>query len=217
MYNNKRSGYKKKYPVAKRNASVARAVRQELAKEVEKKYYIDQGAGAAVGTAWDYNGLIVPLTDAISQGTNAQQRVGNKIMPKSLTVRYKLQTPTTNSVTVRMVLFQWFEASVPTGADIINTAGSSSSPFQPSNVDNKSLFKILSDDLIYLNQVIAGVSYQQCGKIFVSGNRLRPISFVSGATTQKNGGIYCLFISDLAAGATNGLATVLSSLTYTDQ
>jgi len=201
--------YAKSRPVIATQSQVRSIVKKEINKEVEKKYYYDSGSGTLT-----WAGTLTNLTASMATGVLSYQRIGNKIMPKSMQVRFRVDSLGTGPNVVRFILLQWFNSTTPTGDDILEVTGTSEAPLSSSQNENKRNMKILHDELISCNPQISAIANVSCGKVYVAGNRLRAITYLEGSSTVLKGAVYALFITDVtASGPTHQIS---SQLTYAD-
>lgn len=117
---------------------------------VEFKFW-DNAASLA---AQDWNGglsdLILP-----AQGTNVNQRTGDSIKLKTLTLRYSWErNPLTslNQDICRIVIFLDKQNSITTGAQFFTAVGTLNAPFQSKNPDTKFETKTLYDQICSVDQ-----------------------------------------------------------------
>ena len=190
------------------DSEVERAVKRALAKNIEAKVtYTTQQGGI------DYNGSVFNMTSAIARSDNANDGfTGNLILPKCLTIRWAVSTNQTFS-RMRLLVFQWKDASSPVPGGILNTIGSAIAPHSPLLLSNKHKVHVLHDEIISLFPV-AGSYAVVTGVIQCTGSLAR-VQFATGSTLIQMNGLFLLAISDDGAPVYPQL-DFISELCYTD-
>ncbi len=164
-------------------------IRSELADVIEDKVtYTTQNGGVS------YNGQVASLTAALARADTAVDAfTGNLIKPKRVRVKGNVTTNQTYN-SIRIIIFQWRDASVPTTSGILNTTGSVLAPFSPLLWTNVHKVHILADQLLTIFPVAGSYAAEGFNMEISSG--MKPIQFASGSTTPQMNGLYCLLISD---------------------
>jgi len=204
--------------VAKLAMAVAPAI---AAINTESKYY-DQ-----VSTLTSYspgtNDSLINLTQAIAQGLDDTNRIGNSILAQDLQLRLAhsfTQTagaPNVNSIFCRMMLICWKEnlqANAPTIAKIFE---SPNNIYSLINKDNSDQFVIMKDKFFCLNAQsgLPGSQAFQTAKLYKKLNwHLRFNGTGTAAGTQNH--VYLLLRSSATGAATALNTTYISRLNYTD-
>lgn len=141
---------KKRWPKAKKTGAVTKdQVRQMIAsntqKEWNKKYILNNIGVPGSSQYVNETGVITSLT-TVTQGTTNQTRVGNYARLRKIWGRvtgYMDSNDVQNSI--RMILFQWTDAAVPTASDILVSATAyHTCYYNLNNIENGKL-KILID------------------------------------------------------------------------
>jgi len=138
-------------------------------------------------------GSVNPLTQ-ISQAITDLTRVGDQLEMQSINLGYQIVYADTTNI-VRVTFLQWYPNSTPTVGDIFadtSTIGLNLGPFVQ-DAKRAKMYKILSDELIYVNANKLNYGKQQVIKNF----RKRLALFA--ATTQAGGHIYVILSSDSSA------------------
>lgn len=163
-------------------------------------------------TAINNTGVIVPLNNAIAEGTAADARVGVAVTNKSTLTRWAASfnaSSADNSQFLRFIFFldKQANAGTPAVTDLLETA----SFLSPINNINTKRFKVIWDRDIVLNSTNAG-PVAVFRKIF---KKLRSTTRYSDSTgTPQTNALYFLAIS---ADAANGpLLSFFHRLRYTD-
>lgn len=191
----------RKRPTRKQVAKIAKRVVRRMD---EKKYW---DSNLSSSTVIDWNGTIASLTN-IAQSAGASTdttRIGDTITPTSLQFNLlvkcgKAATLTDSVNAFRMVIFRWkpaYGSVAPTTLTILQSNGLYYSAHGPFIHDQRQQFEVLYDKKILLDYV--NKPYQVInGSIALK----KKIQYVAGSTTNQQGGLYCLWISDAdAAGA----------------
>lgn len=157
------------------------------------------------------------LLNGVAQGTDYINRIGRRVVMKSLYIRFSLVPNVANSAPVgdfaRILLVYDCQSNgaAPLAADILNAAADYLSPL---NLNNRDRFKILHDKVIPMNPNVytagaltSGDPVNKTWKLFKKMN-MDIIFGGTGATVGsiQTGAIYLLYMS---AGATS-----YSTLTY---
>ena len=106
------------------------------------------------GTQFSYAGLVHELS-ACGEGTNDDQRVGNKLRCASISVKGEIRmNPSIQSTTVRVVIFSDNNSGGGFGmGDYLENVGTAVAPYQPYNRDTIRRFKTHYSRLITLNNI----------------------------------------------------------------
>jgi hypothetical protein len=162
-------------------------------------------------TAWASAGLITPLTQAIVEGSDINQRDGTQILVKALKVKVSGFATSATTTIGRVIIFADLlaQGGLPAVTDLLDTA-TYVAGYAPTNVQ-RGRFKILYDKPMVLvdtasnSGVMRELIYKLNHKVNYSG---------SGNTTGANGkGVLCiLFISS----SSNGTYNFSVETTFTD-
>lgn len=201
-----RDAYPDKYAaaVARKKARLATpAVKAEVARQIRAASdlkYTDVSSGYANAPA---SGTIVSATSNLVRGTGGIDNfVGNTLKPTGFQGKFIFTTNNQNFSNVRVIVFQWFDASVPTITGILQNGGSSPQcVLSPVLVTNKSQINVLYDRNWYMAPTAGDSSFiaGQGGftdKFYIPGSRLRRMKFNSGTSALQDGGIYVLYVTD---------------------
>lgn len=209
---------------AKRMKKVAEKVVHE---NLEKLTFQTSSAGANLSalSAGSSNYLLDDLFP-ISQGDLVSSRSGNSIDPNVWTFNYRISAPTYDatdgdyqSVSVRVLLFQWYEdnsSAAPSVNDILASTGdtvSIVSPYQTKLHQQK--FKVFHDKVHSLNQLITQSKNRTgCYKVHIAKG-MKKLLFDGTSTTGQNK-LYALAFSDYGGVNTKPQITFFSQLRYFD-
>lgn len=170
-------------------------------------------------------GSIVSAFNSLIRGDNGINNFsGNQLIPTSFRMKFSLQIPTLaaafNSV-IRVMVVQWWDASVPTATGLLQSVGTTNSTLSPPSITNKDQMTVLHDRLYDINPPSGNGTATgpviQSHSIYVPGKRLKRTKFNATSTAIQDGGIYMLFISQTAAaGANFPQFSYFSRVTYTD-
>lgn len=184
--------------------------------------------------AADVNAIFANVTDAgtvvsaftnLIRGDNGLNNfAGNQVKPTSIRLRFSLQItgqPAIFANIVRVMVVQWWDASVPTATGILQTVGGTNSILCPPSLTNKEQMTVLADKVYDLTPKSGNGTAQGpeliTRSIYVPGKKLKRTKFNSTTTAIQDGGIYMLFIS--AQPATQTVFPQIayySRVTYTD-
>lgn len=191
MYTKRSSQYRKK-PV-QRKAPMYKTPKAEY-KDI---MYTDVSGAGGVTNA----GTMVSLLSSISRGDNGINNFrGNTINPWSL--RFKYYWSTTQSYNaVRVLIFQWFDATTPALSGIVQSVATGTATISPMLVTNLQYIKVLYDGHHMIAPTAAdggtvlgeGVA---CADVYIKSKKLKPIRFNSGTNVVQDGCIYALLLSD---------------------
>jgi hypothetical protein len=160
-----------------------------------------------------YNGSMFSAVANIVRGDGAiNQFAGRLIKPTSFRVKFTWSTDQVYN-TVRLMVFQWLDASAPTPSGILQSVGSVSAPHSPLNFTNIQKIRVLYDRSYALkvrNTVGLDAKFFDTGFLNPS-----PIQFNTGSVLQQQYGLYMLAISDDALIAFPNLS-LESELLFTD-
>lgn len=160
----------------------------------------------------------IVLLNGIVAGTGKSERVGRKILMKSLELRIKFQKGT-NSNNIRMLIVYDKQANqtLPTCADVVNVTTSALDPYQAKNLDNAERFVILKDvNIDFANSgSVAPVTWFQ--KIFLRLNL--PVRFDStagGYTDITSGSLVLMFFDNNSTGSAYSTCYYGARVKYSD-
>lgn len=154
--------------------------------EYKIKYY-----NQTLATA-DWTGVIYGIAQ-IGQNVTNQTRLGNDIKLKQIYIGLIISTAPNNWSVVRILVIQWFPASVPSTSDILTNTGNITTPINSVNWDNKEDFCVLWSKVVCISSLnVASLAYQKYINIKYAK---KTISYDGSATTGNNQ-IYVLAFSD---------------------
>lgn len=185
----KKAWYNKKYSALQLASKALKGVNYMRGMiNCEKKYHDVLSSGSA-----DYSGNMTLLT-GITQGDAATQRDGDSILGRSIMIRgeFKIDSGATGNTSQMLRVIYFVDknktTTTPTGADVLQSAGTVWAPFSPLNKNIDGRFKILRDRTICLNTQNPTVATKEYMKIY------HHVKY-DGAVVNK-GQIYVLVISD---------------------
>lgn len=182
----------------RQDATVTAVVKKELRKKTDWKYTDTSAAQAASNTS----GTLTSLLANLSRGDNGlDQFSGNMIKPQAITFKYFCNT---NQVynNVRVILFQWFDATAPTVATVLQTTSNIYAVLSPVLITSKPNIKILYDQTHTFaptasgDTTILGEGIVPVQTVYIPGKRLRAVKFNASSTARSSGDLYLLHISD---------------------
>jgi len=187
----------RKRPATRRAATtqsqVRTIVRKELAKEADYKYCQQNAAPTSI----DYSGTVVNLLSTLVRGDQAIQFDGRSIVPKHVLIRYQWNGTTASTFsTVRTMVIQWYNSSIPNAGNILASTGTAQAPLQPTLINNKNLFRVLHDQVDTLNVQIASTPTAFSGKIYIPASMLRKVYYQSSFDVIEKNALYLVVISD---------------------
>lgn len=224
-----REAYPEKYAAAlarKRARTTASvAVKAEVARQLRQ--HADLLATDFYSAAFNVTdaGTVTSALSSLIRGDNGFNNfAGNQIIPTSFRLKFTTSIPGLSAVfnsTVRVMVVQWFDASVPTPTGLIQAVGGPQSTLSPPSTTNKDVMTVLHDKLYPLNPQSGNGTAQglvnTSRQIYIPGKRLKPVKFNSTTTAIQDGGIYILYISSTAAAGSVFPAMVsYSRVTFTD-
>lgn len=183
-----------------------------MAENIETKVTFYEATGQI-----QYSGTIAALTANILQGDGSIDRCqGVMIRPKRLRLRYTWTMQVASSFnTVRLMIFRWRDAVVPSPAGILHEVGTPTAPLSPLYWTNRHKITVLYDHVETLYDHGGGVAAStRSAEINVGGNIVFPNVSGAGAAPQDNG-LYVLYITDDALTPAPTV-TIYTELTYTD-
>jgi len=164
---------------------------QLIAKAKGELKYMDCTNGLA---AWSITsaGQVYNVLTGITRGSAAYGNViGNTIVMKGFEFRYNIigcQTnvwvPADSYNCTRVLLFQWFPATTPGPADVLQYITLAETPFSPISANAYPKMKVLYDSLhtTYATNTEAGnwvSSTAVSKKVWIPGSKMKPIKFTS--------------------------------------
>lgn len=212
-YGKTKKRFKKKTNFDKKVEKVARqVVAQELADELELKFYDISGIGLPVT---DVAGQVLPLTQALTKGTAINERIGNKINVKSLFVRLQVQANATASYnSVRLMVIRWMSAGTPVIGSILLSSGlpSTMRHLAQLNYSSKPNYQVKYDQTFLLADTAnLDIPAIQIDKFFIK--RFGDVHW-DDANSPIKGQLYLMAISDSSVNFPE--LTFTSRIRYTD-
>jgi len=210
---------KKRKTSATPEAKALRAMKTEVrvarrpatAAELKKTYSDHQNSITSSGT------MYTVLSNLTRGNAALNNYLGDAILPTSVRVTYNVTQGPLGGVgdgtnVLRMILFQWMDASTPTLAGVLETA----TVWSSIRWENKDNVRVLADRFICLAQNGSATdSYDNKGEmVYIPSKKLMPIKFNNAGNPQK-GGLYILCTSDSSI-APYPFYTCQATVTYTD-
>jgi len=198
----------------RQNATVTAVVRKELRKKTDWKYTDHSATAVNVYSS----GTITSLYSNLVRGDTGYNNFdGNVVRPQAITLKYYAHTSQLRNC-VRVMLFQWFDSSVPALSGVLQHTGATQLPVvSPTLITNKGFLKVLYDrshQFAKPNDVdTEGVT--DVITVYIPGKRLRQTRFNSGANTVQEGCLYLLVVSDDLAVPSPQI-TWVSRVTFAD-
>lgn len=165
-------------------------------------------------------GTVHPILTNLTRGTGmVDNYLGSEILPTSLRERLSIAVGPNalangdGTNVVRVILFQWFDASTPVVAGILQSVN----PYSSISWQNRKLIKVLSDKLYGLSQQgDRSLTFDLLtDSIYIKSKKMKPTRFNNAGTGQQDGGLFALFISDSSIAAHPYLSAQLT-VTFTD-
>jgi len=144
---------------------------------------------------------------------------GNSIQPLYLQVDYYWNTNQVFS-NCRLMVFQWFDATVPVLSGIVQNAATGVGTISPTLITNKPYLKVLHDDKFIMaptagdGSTSIGNGIHQ-GSCFIPTRKLKQVRFNSSTNFVQDGNIYVMVVSDDIV-ATFPAVTFYTRLAFTD-
>lgn len=198
-----REAYPEKYAAAvarkraRRNPQTVQAiVKNELRKKTDWKYTDVGLAGQNVTSAGTISALYV---NAVRGDLGTDNFEGNIVVPQAVTLKYFCHTSEIRNV-VRVMVFQWFDSTVPVPAGILQNIALPFGVVSPTLVTNKDFIKVLYDKSHQFaptaGNPVTGEGTTDPVTIYIPGRKLKPTRFQSGLNVVQDGALYILYISD---------------------
>lgn len=138
------------------------------------------------------NGQLVRL-NAISQGVGDNQRVGDRIMMKTLGV--KMSVLNSDSAYIRVIILYAPEAKITAASDVVEGVATVFAPFTFKPYDKRKWSRILWDKTYALDDpATSGLMYNEEFNLPIN----RPTQFDAATTTINAGDLFVLFVSNSA-------------------
>lgn len=192
VYKKKACGSKTRKRTVSKKVATKTYVKRVLASNEETKFSYTDGQLLPVDSS---PGVIFDMT-SIAQGTDAYSRIGNKIAPVSLRVRFSaIRADTYNRM--RVICIQWKSndnVDLPQLSEILNIGPASETVLSPYNDQLRSQFTVLKDYVLTLD----GIE----NNVITSGFTVYPkqkVEYISGTTNKGRRHIYLIFTSDSGA------------------
>lgn len=164
-------------------------------------------------------GTIV-LINGVIQGTDYNQRVGRIFLMKSIYLRAKFtnDSATVSPLTFRamIVLDSQTNGALPAITDILNAVTTTST----NNLNNRDRFKVLMDKtfsptpsartVAITEQEVFKKWYKKCSYEVVNGGTAATVGSI------QTGGLYVIFLTDVAAGTGDGVVTYSTRVRFID-
>lgn len=176
----------------------AKGVQRVINRAAETKYHDNALAIQTLTTTVGLSDCLV-----ISQGQTDLTRIGDAIQLKSVHLKYTIVAGTgqLGPANCRMMVVQWFDNTVPTGADILaNTAANSAvvSDYNMDNIRRHKTLRVLYDKTHVIGSNTTAPAGHSVSK-FLKFNK--NINYAAGGTSPCYGDIYFVNVSDIAPGA----------------
>lgn len=177
---------------------------------VERKYVDYNVTAQAISNA----GVVLYLS-GIVQGDTATSRDGDSIRSKSLFHRCEFLTTAGTPAVVRCLVFVDTQnaGALPAVTDVLQTA----SRLSPLSMTNSKRFIVLQDELIDLNNPVTAAGMYKTMKFYKKTDfHIKYRDTTSSVTGANNNGIFCLYISNIAAGATTPSVSFSNRIRFID-
>jgi len=170
-------------------------VQNMIASNLQKVIEIKTTTFNSVLSNVSFTGSMTNLLNSLTRGDNAtDQYQGNLIRPTLLRLRFYIATDQSYSA-MRMICFQWADATVPTAAGVLVTTGTTSAPTSPILWVNHHKIHVLFDLGVCLKNRQAGDA--KFYDITIKGDKMRTIQMqVGAANVAQMYGLFFLSISD---------------------
>jgi len=157
--------YRKARPNAKMSSAMVQQVKRLVNQTRETKYLTQWNIEQSINTNWA-TPYVLPITLSPSQGSQSNQRVGNKISPVGFKFSAVLHNNSSQTVMVRLLIMQIMDGKT-SDSNVCNTlfegAGGQDVTPTPTMISlirkvNREEFIVLKDDIIALGYDAAGYS-----------------------------------------------------------
>lgn len=185
-------------PLGKRQARAVKSIAEKAIKQQAEWKYGLTSQNVSVGTTPS----LFSVHGTISQGSSDEsQRIGDEFVIGSMRMRYQLtQNASGNpSQSVRVLVFQYFNANTPAAATILDNTLSKGWIFATYSTDGQSQgYRVLYDKVHTITQQVASTSPNS--RLF--NLKLRPgrkkLKYSDDSSTAARNGIWVLLASDEA-------------------
>lgn len=211
MYTKKASTYRKKAPQPKQKQMVI-----YKAPKLDVRYTDTSFSNGAVSSSATFQSVLTNLVRGDAGINNFQ---GNNITPVYLQVDYYWNTNQTFS-NCRFMVFQWFDATVPSLGGIVQSGVTGIGTISPILVTNKPYIKVLHDDKFIMaptagdGSTSIGNGIHQ-GSCFIPQKRLKSIRYNTSTNVVQDGNIFVMVVSDDIV-STFPACTFYTRLAFTD-
>lgn len=158
----------------------------------------------------DYNGVIVNTINAPAQGDAYNQRSGDSIKCKTLTIRGEIKQQGTVQEETRIIIFLDKENKISTVAQLLSTVGSVNGVFSDKNNDYRYVTRVLFDQTLMVTTNDPIVTFKQVIPLEWHTH------FAAGTTTVINNALKVAFITQQSVSANSSYLNYLSRLSYMD-
>lgn len=189
---------KKKGEKAVKNKDFNRKVSTALNKLAETKHHDAYIADVVVNTLLPVQQML------ISQGLTDTGRVGDFFRLTSIQLMYSLKANdgATAAQDVRIIIFQWYNETAPTAANVLQNTGFPSnfvSNYSYDRIRGHNDMRVLYDKYHIMNDNLAGESGFTVSRYL--RNYRKKIYFTSAGATPTNGNVYVMAFSNTATAA----------------
>lgn len=137
------------------------------------------------------SGVVFDLLSNLSPGVGGKDAfIGQKINPVGLNLNWSVILGD-NTNLMRLILFQWFDASTPVPSGVLQ-----GNCLSTVNLVNRENIKVLRDELVSMALMATGGYNQACGKFYVKSKKMIPAQYNVDLSKFQKGGLYLLVISD---------------------
>lgn len=205
---------KSKLPLSKAQyKAVQKASQKAIMKQAETKYKATELDAEPIGP--DDQCYVFSNLSNLAQGTDNEQRIGDRVIGTGLHLKYMIELPTTSATNqhylVRMILINADESEYinPSDQFIVNTAGDRISFTANDNMDvvrslNRKKFKVLMDKNFSLSYSQAGNGIPvRYGTKFFKFKHDRLFSLDANTSSSHNN-LHLVVLCRSASGATVG-------------
>lgn len=202
--------------VANNNPNLVSVIDKRVASALKANIEEKVTYGNTNAVSIDFSGTVASMTGALVRGDAAiDNSTGVIIKPQRLRIRGTVTTNQTSSA-MRLIVFQWKDASLPVGAGILASTGSATAPYYGKLWGNRYKLNFLYDELIALfprgTTTYDSVKFE----IDIKGRMADIHLAANGTGTQPQlNGLFFFVISDDGV-ASYPTISYASELSYTD-
>lgn len=222
------SGYDSDMPSssAKRrapNPPVAKAVRKYVNRRINARMEEKAVTFESLAVDASYDAPTIGQLNNIPEGTGDDERVGDELRYKQLSIKGSFQTQANSNTIARFLVFQWYHNTTPAISDVLVTPTGSNANYvnAPYVRDNLHRMKILYDKRFALAAAnsTSGLKLTEQFSVFINetdwGRRV--VNYIAASSTNSTNTLYYLALSNVTdASAAEPVLNMAGFLSWTE-